>query len=157
MVLLDWKHIFLKTFYFNTFSRGSRKFFKCFLLGFGASDDSWFHQPHFLKNYFHTLSQKCSNMAKEFNWLDPPVQNESKKSSMAYFHLYFSEIPLYIQKYMATHEICKENAEPFGGVKLYIHNHRELCYLSYLPWYLLPVYSLAASLWCPSNTSFLHS
>ena len=41
---------------------------------------------------------KCSNLAKELSQFDLPVRNESKNSPMAYFPLYFSEFPLYMQK-----------------------------------------------------------
>jgi hypothetical protein len=41
---------------------------------------------------------KCSNLAKELSRFDLPVRNESKNGPMAYFPLYFSEFPFYMQK-----------------------------------------------------------
>ena len=37
---------------------------------------------------------KWSILAKELSWFDLPTRNESKNGLMAYFPLYFSEIPL---------------------------------------------------------------
>ena len=59
--------------------------------------------------------KKCSNLAKELRWLDIPVKNESENGLMAYFLLYFSEFPLYMQKYCGHSSKCPKTHDIFGG------------------------------------------
>ena len=57
---------------------------------------------------------KCSNLAKELNWLKLAVRNDSKKCSRAYFPMYFSEIPLYLQT-------CAYNAQIWIFIPFFLY------------------------------------
>ena len=64
---------------------------------------------------------KYSNLAKELNWFDLFCRNGSKISLMAFFPLYFSENPLYMQKRVAKPQNGQENSETFFGGLLYVY------------------------------------